>query len=240
MPAFNRLLQHSLALLLPLLLLACSTPPAPVVSQPGHYRVQAGDTLYRIAKAHGRSVAELTRWNRLSDPADIRTGQLLRVTPPDAPVTGKPAPAPRPTASPRPTPSRPAGTPAPTSAPAPQETLQWPAEGALLYRFDGQRNKGIGIAASAGSPVRAAAAGKVVYAGDGIRSYGLLLIIKHDSGLLTTYAHNRKLLVKEGQRVSAGQAIAEAGDSGADRVKVHFEVRQHGQAIDPLRVLPER
>lgn len=228
--AFRLLVTAMLAALL----LACGSTPAPVTgpTSHGYYRVQPGDTLYRIARNHRQSVSDLTRWNQLADAADIRVGQLLRVTPPGTGSGSSGNTTPRP-------PTTPAVTPTPRP-PATLPSLQWPADGSLLYRFDGQRNKGIGIAASAGAPVKAAATGKVVYTGSGIRNYGLLLIIKHDNGLLTTYAHNRKLLVKEGQQVAAGQPVAEAGSTGTDRVKVHFEVRQNSQAIDPLRLLPER
>ena len=103
----------------------------------------------------------------------------------------------------------------------------------MVDRFDGSRNKGIDIGGKAGDAILAAEAGLVVYAGTGLRGYGNLLIVKHSETLLTAYAHNRKLLVKDGENVRKGQKIAEMGSSDADRVKLHFEVRRNGNAVDP-------
>ena len=115
----------------------------------------------------------------------------------------------------------------------------WPAEGKVLSRFspDDGRN-GIDIAGSDGSPIRAAAKGKVVYAGTGLRGYGLLIIIKHDETFLTAYAHNRAVKINEGDAVQSGQIIAEMGQSGVDSVRLHFEIRRDGQPVDPLGYLP--
>lgn len=115
----------------------------------------------------------------------------------------------------------------------------WPAEGKLLSSFDEGR-KGIDIAGKSGQPVLAAAAGKVMYAGSGIRGYGNLVIVKHTNNLLSAYAHNKTILVKEGQSVAKGQKIAEMGDSDADAVKLHFEIRQQGKPVDPTKFLPSR
>lgn len=103
----------------------------------------------------------------------------------------------------------------------------------MVDRFDGSRNKGLDIGGKAGDAILAAEAGLVVYAGTGLRGYGNLLIVKHNDTLLTAYAHNRKLLVKDGDAVRKGQKIAEMGSSDADRVKLHFEVRRNGNAVDP-------
>ena len=108
----------------------------------------------------------------------------------------------------------------------------------MVDRFDGSRNKGIDIGGKAGDAILAAEAGLVVYAGTGLRGYGNLLIVKHNDTLLTAYAHNRKLLVKDGDAVRKGQKIAEMGSSDADRVKLHFEVRRDGNAVDPAPYLP--
>ena len=99
---------------------------------------------------------------------------------------------------------------------------------------------GIDLAGAAGDPVYAANTGTIVYAGDGVRGYGNLLIVKHDATYLSAYAHNSRLLVKEGDVVKAGEKIAEIGDSGTDRFKLHFEVRRQGNPVDPLTVLPKR
>jgi len=135
------------------------------------------------------------------------------------------------------------------SAPAAAATLSpedrevawtWPSDGKVVAGFDEGKNKGIDIAGRPGQQVLAAGAGKVMYAGSGIRGYGNLVIVKHSNGLLSAYAHNRAILVKEGQTVNRGQAIAEMGDSDSDSVKLHFEIRQQGKPVDPSKFLPNR
>ncbi|WP_426163116.1 peptidoglycan DD-metalloendopeptidase family protein [Pseudoduganella sp. R-34] len=116
----------------------------------------------------------------------------------------------------------------------------WPSDGRVVAQFDEGRNKGIDIAGRAGQQVLAAERGKVMYAGSGIRGYGNLVIVKHSNSLLSAYAHNRSILVKEGQEVRRGQAIAEMGDSDTDTVKLHFEIRQQGKPVDPSKFLPNR
>jgi lipoprotein NlpD len=117
----------------------------------------------------------------------------------------------------------------------------WPTPGGpVLAGFDEQKNKGLDIGGRAGDPVLAAADGRVVYAGAGLRGYGNLIILKHNNTYLTAYAHNQTLLVKEDQAVRKGQKIAEMGSSDADRVKLHFEVRRQGKPVDPARYLPAR
>ncbi|HXZ07836.1 MAG TPA: peptidoglycan DD-metalloendopeptidase family protein [Paraburkholderia sp.] len=136
-------------------------------------------------------------------------------------------------------------------APAPQPSLgdtsanangnisfAWPVRGPLLNTFDDSKNKGVNIGGAAGDPVKASADGRVVYAGNGLRGYGNLIIIKHDATYLTAYAHNRALMVKEGDAVTKGQKIAEMGNSDSDRVMLHFEVRRQGKPVDPLKYLP--
>ncbi|HEU4646703.1 MAG TPA: peptidoglycan DD-metalloendopeptidase family protein [Burkholderiales bacterium] len=114
----------------------------------------------------------------------------------------------------------------------------WPAKGGLLARFSEPNSKGVDIGGKAGDPVVAAAAGQVLYTGTGIRGFGKLIVIRHENGFSSVYAHNREILVKEGQNVSRGQRIAELGDSDADRPKLHFEIRKSGKPVDPLRYLP--
>lgn len=116
----------------------------------------------------------------------------------------------------------------------------WPSDGRVIATFDEGKNKGVDIAGKAGQQVVAAGAGKVMYAGSGIRGYGNLVIVKHSNSLLSAYAHNRTIVVKEGQSVTKGQMIAEMGDSDADSVKLHFEIRQQGKPVDPSRFLPNR
>ena len=118
--------------------------------------------------------------------------------------------------------------------------FDWPAKGRVIQGFAEPRSMGISIAGSAGDPVNAAADGKVIFSGPGPRGYGNLLIVKHDGDTLTVYAHNRALLVKDGQSVKRGQKIAEVGDTGTDRTKLHFEVRKSGRPIDPQKLLPPR
>lgn len=120
-----------------------------------------------------------------------------------------------------------------SNSPNEQGTFMWPARGAVLARFDGRDNRGLDIGGTAGDPILAAADGRVVYAGSGLRGYGNMIIVKHNNTLLTAYAHNQKLQVREGDVVRSGQQIAEMGSSEADRVKLHFEVRNKGQAVDP-------
>jgi lipoprotein NlpD len=116
----------------------------------------------------------------------------------------------------------------------------WPSDGKIVATFDEGKNKGIDIAGKMGQQVMAAGSGKVMYAGSGIRGYGNLVIVKHSNSLLSAYAHNRTILVKEGQNVTKGQPIAEMGDSDADAVKLHFEIRQQGKPVDPAKFLPSR
>jgi lipoprotein NlpD len=116
----------------------------------------------------------------------------------------------------------------------------WPSDGKIIATFDEGKNKGIDIAGKPGQQVMAAGAGKVMYAGSGIRGYGNLVIVKHNNSLLSAYAHNRTIVVKEGQNVNKGQMIAEMGDSDSDSVKLHFEIRQQGKPVDPSRFLPSR
>lgn len=117
-------------------------------------------------------------------------------------------------------------------------TWVWPAEGKILATFEEGKSKGIDIAGKAGQKVRAASAGKVMYAGSGIRGYGNLVILKHTNNLLSAYAHNKTIMVKEGQTIAKGQVIAEMGSSDSDAVKLHFEIRQQGKPVDPSKFLP--
>ncbi|MDP2253175.1 MAG: peptidoglycan DD-metalloendopeptidase family protein [Thiobacillus sp.] len=152
------------------------------------------------------------------------------------------ATAPRPPAvavAPPPTPA-PAAAPRPPVANAGAAGWLWPADGSVLGRFGAAGGKGIDIAGERNAPVIAVAPGKVVYSGSGLRGYGRLLIVKHADEYLSAYAHNESILVKEGDTVAAGQKIALMGDSDADRVKLHFEIRRYGKPLDPLNYLPER
>lgn len=234
---------------------------------PGYYRVKPGDTLYRIALENGQNYRDIATWNNLSNPNQIEVDQLLRVAPPGANVAASTpgvvtAPVPGGTvtsvppgqsaaalppivgsgasaaavAPPPPPPQTGASDIA--AAPAGNIALAWPVRGPVLAGFDDTKNKGIDIGGAAGDPIKAAGDGRVVYAGNGLRGYGNLIIIKHDATFLTAYAHNRALMVKEGDAVTKGQKIAEMGNSDSDRVMLHFEVRRQGKPVDPLKYLP--
>jgi lipoprotein NlpD len=129
---------------------------------------------------------------------------------------------------------------APAAAAVVAGNWHWPANGKVVAGYKDGGNKGVDIAGKAGDPVLASADGKVVYAGSGLPGYGQLIIIKHDATYLTAYAHNQKILVKEGQAVKQDQKIAEMGSTGTDRVKLHFEVRKAGNPVDPMGYLPAR
>lgn len=229
--------------------------------KPGYYTVRPGDTLIRIALDHGQSSKDIARWSNVDNPNRIEVGQVLRVVPPvvSAPVTAngvvtKPvtvasatplATAPAPAAS-ADKPAAAASAPA-SVAPAPvvgagEDEINWiwPTPGVVLAGFDEVKNKGLDIGGTAGDPVLAAADGRVVYVGAGLRGYGNLIILKHNNTYLTAYAHNQTLLIKEDQSVRKGQKIAEMGSSDADRVKLHFEVRRQGKPVDPAKYLPAR
>lgn len=113
----------------------------------------------------------------------------------------------------------------------------WPTKGKIIGNFNESGNKGIDIAGTKGQPINAAAAGKVIYSGSDLRGYGKLVIIKHNNTYLSVYANNSNILVKEGQQVSAGQKIAEMGDTDSNVVKLHFEIRQQGKSVDPMKFL---
>lgn len=241
-------------------------PGAENAGKPGYYTVKPGDTLIRVGLDHGQNWRDIARWSGLDNPNVIEVGQVLRVTPPGAsvaaegvvvrPVTqtqiAQPTPmAPPQTASVRSAPAvasappAPAATQATPAAPAEasaEESLAfiWPAQGSLIASFDEAKNKGFDIAGKAGDPILAAADGRVVYAGSGLRGYGNLIILKHNNIFLTAYAHNQTLLVKEDQTVKRGQKIAEMGNTDADQVKLHFEIRRQGKPVDPAKFLPAR
>ncbi|GAB5099489.1 MULTISPECIES: peptidoglycan DD-metalloendopeptidase family protein [unclassified Caballeronia] len=207
---------------------ACGSGPV----APGYYRVERGDTVTKIARANRTTVANLKRWNSLSNPDAIEVGQVLRVVPPEGSATASSNVAS--TSTPK------SADTAPATKPGPGITLVWPAQGDVIRNFNGSNSKGIDIANSAGTPIVAAATGSVVYAGNGLRGYGNMLIVKHNEDYLTAYAHNRTLFVKEGQTVQQGQKIAEMGDTDSDRTMLHFEVRYMGRSTDPARYLPSR
>jgi lipoprotein NlpD len=219
--------------------------PAPAAE--GSYIVKKGDTLYSIALEHGADYREVAAWNRLSDPTKISVGQVLRVVPPEEgrvqvgrarlPERGEARPLDLPPPQGQ---SKPAAKPPPPPTAPKQDAgdFIWPARGKVIAGFAEPRRKGIDIDAKAGDPVVAAAAGRVTYTGTGIPGLGKLVVIKHDNGFITVYAHNKDVLVQEQQAVRRGQKIAEVGSTDADRPKLHFQIRKGSAAVDPMRYLP--
>lgn len=232
-------------------------PGADNAGKPGYYTVRPGDTLIKIGLDQGQNWRDLVRWNNLDNPNVIEKGQVLRVAPPPGEegvvvrpvarnnVTMPPPPGQQPPQQPAQQAPQASGSPPPSgAAPAAAEVAEdslnfmWPASGQVLASFDDPKNKGIDLAGKAGDAVMAAADGRVVYAGSGLRGYGNLVIIKHNNVFLTAYAHNQSLLVKEDQVVKRGQKIAEMGNTDTDQVKLHFEIRRQGKPVDPTRYLP--
>ncbi len=239
---------------------AAVAPPVQAEAGPGFYRVKPGDTLYGIARAQKQRPSDLIKWNNLPESKQVNIDQLLRVAPPGStpagstddwsksaaaanssksgpPIIGGASPA----AS---TPATIASSNATAKAEAPGTStpavsangawLAWPAEGSVITKFGESGSKGIDIGGKVGEPVKAAAAGRVVYAGNGLRAYGNMIIVKHSSDYLTAYAHNSKLLVKEGDTVRQGAPIAEMGTGPSNKPLLHFELRKSGQAVDPV------
>jgi lipoprotein NlpD len=236
---------------------ATALPGADNAGKAGYYTLRPGDTMVRIGLENGQNWRDIARWNGIENPNLIEVGQVLRVVPPGTdpsavaaravparPVDAKPLDG-RPGAASAPVAAASAATvpaPAPAAAREPDDDIawQWPANGPVVTAFDEARSKGLAITGRAGDPVLAAADGRVVYAGSGLRGYGNLVIVKHNATYLTAYAHNRTLLVKEDQSVKRGQKIAEMGASDAERVQLHFEIRKQGKPVDPARLLPPR
>jgi lipoprotein NlpD len=265
---FSRLLIVTFAISTVVVQSGCATrsAPAPVVDrsggkatslepvQAGFYRIKRGDTLLRIALDHGQSHRDIAEWNNIADINQIEVDQVIRVVPPRS---AKAATSRVEVKQEKPSPSKDIAKPAEKMKEEklaknearvekssneviadPGIKLSWPSKGNVIDRFDENKNKGIDISGKSGDPIQAAADGKVVYAGNSLRGYGNLVIVKHDNTFLTAYAHNRTLLVKEGDTVKKAQKIAEMGNTDADQVKLHFEVRKHGKPVDPMAYLP--
>lgn len=231
------------------------------------YQVKSGDTLFSIAFRNGMDYRSLARLNHIAEPYKIYVGQVLVVSNNnnDVAVVQKSGPTRlRPNknhsiSNSSGAASKSAKVVAPQNqkrygqnerVAEPEKTesstingnvrqWHWPVKGPILAKFSSQEhgNKGLDIGGALGTPVKAAAAGQVVYAGNALRGYGNLIIIKHNDDFLSAYAHNHRLLVKERESVAAGQTIAEMGNSDADRIQLHFEIRYRGKSVDPLRYL---
>ena len=220
---------------------------------PEAYAVKAGDSIYNIAWAYGLDYLDIAEWNELKKPYPVESGQVLLLreqvvkTTPLAEQTGEieqeaiatalpayepPAPTPAPAAS---TETSAAKT---VSFSATPGKWNWPAEGKLVGRYSpSSGSNGIQIAGQEGSAVKATAGGEVVYVGEGIRGYGKMVIVKHSTEFLSAYAHNRDIMVKEGQPVQAGSQIASMGSTGTQSTMLRFEIRKDGKPVDPLKYL---
>jgi lipoprotein NlpD len=229
-------------------------PGAENSGKTGYYTVKPGDTLIRIGLENGQNWKDLVKWNTLDNPNIIEVGQVLRVVPPGVdPNAASSKPITNARVETKPLDAKASASAASGASAAPPSAAAavaregdddvnwaWPAAGAVLAPFDEGKAKGLAIAGKAGDPVLAAADGRVVYAGSGLRGYGNLIILKHNNTYLTAYAHNQTLLVKEDQTVRRGQKIAEMGSTDSDGVKLHFEIRKQGKPIDPAKLLPPR
>ncbi len=218
--------------------------------------VQPGDNLYSISFVAGLDYRDVAEWNGFAHPeVKIFPGQEIRLYPPEGEtVTGyqqqtqtqtptlsedKVTPYnPQQTSQPQPKQtSQPVTVPAATSTPS---KWIWPAQGDIVANFSKtDRRNGIHIAGTSGAPIRASADGQVVYSGTGLIGYGRIIIVKHNPQFLSVYAHNSRVVVKEGDSVAQGQKIAEMGNTDSDIVKLHFEIRSNGTPVDPLGYLPK-
>ena len=216
------------------------------------WTVKRGDTLIGIALNTGADYRDIAAMNQLADINKIQLDRTLCVRR-SAQKSKKPAAEPQTSAKAdqpnkdtgkaaavKPVEEMPSTSAATNAAMADGIKFAWPATGKVVAGFNESSNKGINIAGKMGEPVDAAADGKVVYAGSGLRGYGNLVIVKHDGNYLTAYAHNSKILVKEGDAVKRGQRIADMGDSDADSVMLHFEVRRQGKPVDPMKFMAQR
>ncbi len=205
-------------------------------SLPGWVMVQRGDSLYAISKKYGVSMSRLAQLNQLKKPYVLQPGQTLFLKPLEEKGKKSTVSA----TSGQSTRKQPASTTKSAQSWAKTIHWQWPVKGKVLRRFNRNRldAKGIDIGGSMGARVNAAAAGKVVYSGNGLISYGNLIIIKHNKHYLSAYAYNHKLLVQEGQWVKAGQQVAEMGRKGRQSPRLHFEIRKNGKPVNPQKYLP--
>lgn len=207
------------------------------------YVIKPGDTINKIARANGVDEAAILRLNKLVNPNRLIVGQTLKLSEGSEPaaVSTRPAVTSKPEARPLDA-SNSGSQMSEAVSPAADAGLiswGWPANGKVIQGFT-QTTKGIDIAGNAGDAIEVAANGKVMYSGNGVRGLGNLIIVNHDNGFITAYAHNRTLLVKAGQDVKKGAKIAEMGQTDAASVRLHFEVRRQGTPVDPLQYLPSR
>lgn len=236
-----------------------STPSAPQATMGQNYTVQVGDTLFKIAQQHGTTVQAIANANNITDPTQLRVGQVLVVEGATAvaqntttPYSPTPAPAsdaspnavavPAPVSSPTPPPpaaSSSVATKTPRASDATLINWGWPTSGTIIQSFTAN-TKGIDLEGNVGDPISAAADGKVMYAGNGVRGLGNLILLGHSNGFITAYAHNDSLLVKTGEEIKKGQRIATLGQTDTTSPRLHFEIRRRGTPVNPMSYLPER
>ena len=227
------------------------TYAAPKTTRPGYYRIKRGDTIYSIAWRYGFDYREFASWNNIRYPYRIHAGQYLSI---QRPVTNRPAESVVTTKPATKSPPQVARATSRKKTPkiakvSPNETYgklklrwQWPTQGRVRTKFrrGDQTRKGVLLSGQLGQGIKAAEAGTVVYSGSGLVGYGKLVIIKHNKNYLSAYGHNRKLMVKEGDRVKKGTHIADMGKNGSGNTVLHFEIRRNGIPVDPLPLLPRR
>ena len=212
-------------------------PDRDTAGQGGVYTVKKGDTLYSIAWDHGHDYRTVARWNGIRSPYTIYPGQEIRMYPGRTATTRKTAHT---------TAGSSAGNDARTQEDDASEAnrslgWRWPVKGEIVNTFSGSDpgKKGLDIGGRMGQAVKAAADGKVVYSGNGLRGYGKLIIIKHNTTYFSAYAYNSKLHVREDDTVKSGQHIADMGNNGSGPAMLHFEIRRNGTPQDPMKYLPK-
>ncbi len=220
-----------LILLAALLLSSCGSQSS-WQDDPQTHIVRKGETLFSIAWRYGKSTTDLARWNRLGNGSLIYPGQVLR-------LHGSTATSARPSGG---SSSRPSSKPLPSIPSQPSPKWSWPTSGRISVNFGAKPGTGTGVLINgkAGQAIRAAASGRVVYAGSGLIGYGKLIILKHNDTYLSAYGYNASLLVKEGDQIEKGQKIATMGEGPERKPRLHFEIRRNGKPIDPRQYLSTR
>ncbi len=237
---------------------ACALQAPPVINKspfrniPEAYVVKPGDSIYNISWGFGLDFLDIAKWNNLKSPYAVNPGQVIRLrkqtvktdssnsassqVKPSVVATTLPAKQPTTTVT-NTTVGNTSSAPTVTFSKAPSK-WNWPAQGKLSGKYSPSKgSNGIQITGVEGSAIKTTAAGDVVYVGEGLRGYGKLIIVKHSPRFLSAYAHNRDILVKEGQVIKSGQQIARMGNSGAQTTMLHFEIREDGKPVDPLKYL---
>jgi lipoprotein NlpD len=213
-----------------LTLTACGGTPRYTPEADTHI-VRRGETLFSIAWRYGKDPGDVARWNRLGDGSLIHPGQVIRLSPRSGPASSstRTTSRPPPKALPK----------VPTQPPPP---WTWPTKGRINVGFGGKPGTGTGVLINGrvGQAIRAAASGRVVYAGSGLIGYGQLIILKHNNTYLSAYGYNASLLVKEGEVIKKGQRIATMGEGPERKARLHFEIRRNGKPVNPRQYLPAR